>query len=197
MLIAGLFGHRRPPDPLYEQWLHAVSQWFGAHWGTVAVIVPVAGALAAGIVNHYLAVARENRTRRLARADQRARVHADLAARLLSHCTQVRAAVAFSQFDPSVWRSSNAGLRLRAQAPDVIEVLERRYVSFMAAIERERRIVEALPAAGERRARAAAEGACEVLRLYVPFIADFGEPAQAGRLEKHAGRLSASVRASR
>jgi hypothetical protein len=175
-LVAGLFGHRRAPDPSYVTWVHAIAQWTSDHWQVLAVVIPVAGGIAAGIVNHALSVSRENRSRRLARTDVRARVHADLAARLLAHCSYLQRASAASQLDATAWRRSNADLRARAQMTDSIDVLGARYVTFMATIERERRIVEEEAAHGD--------GVREVIKLYAPFIAEFGEPQQARRLER-------------
>jgi len=177
LLLAGLFGHRRSPDPFYVTWWHAVAQWTGDHWQVLAVVIPVAGAIAGGILNHSLTVSRENRSRRLVRSDTRARVHADLAARLLAHCSYLQRASAAAQLDAATWRRSNASLRARAEMTDLIDVLGPRYVSFMATIERERRIVE-------EEAIAANDSVREVVRLYVPFIAEFGEPVQARRLER-------------
>jgi hypothetical protein len=182
VLLAGLFGHRRAPDdPVAVQWLHATLQWASAHWAALAVIIPVAGAIAAGIVNHYLAVARENRARRLTRGDVRARVYADLAARLLSHCSAIYAAVVNpGAADPQSWRVGNAGLRTRSETHDVVDALGQHYVSFMAAIEQERRTIDALARTG------VAAGAVHIIELYVPFIDEFGEPVQARRLKKFA-----------
>lgn len=177
LLIAGLFGHRQAQDPLYVTWLHAAGQWTSAHWQVVAVVIPVAGGIAAGIINHALSVSRENRVRRLARSDVRARVHADLAARLLAHCSYLQRAAAAAQLDAGAWRRSNANLRARAEMTDSIDVLGARYVTFMATIERERRIVD-------EETVVANDGVREVIKLYAPFIAEFGEPVQARRLER-------------
>jgi hypothetical protein len=179
LLLAGLFGHRRPDDPIYVAWAHAVAGWTAAHWQVLAVVIPVAGGIAAGIINHALSVSRENRSRRLTQTDVRTRVHADLAARLLAHCSFLQRAAAASQLDAAAWRSSNASLRARAEMPDLIDVLGPRYVTFMATIEHERRIVEQCNGAAP-----SSEKTREVLRLYAPFIAEFGEPVQAGRLER-------------
>jgi len=177
LLLAGLFGHRRAPDPSYVTWAHAVAQWMSDHWQVLAVVIPVAGGIGAGIINHALSVSRENRSRRLARSDARARVHADLAARLLAHCSYLQRATAGAQLDAAAWRRSNADLRRRAQMTDSIDVLGARYVTFMATIERERRIVEEEAATHDA-------GVREVIKLYAPFIAEFGEPVQARRLER-------------
>ena len=176
ILIAGLFGHRRAADPFYVTWSHAIAQWMSTHWQVLAVLIPVAGAIVAGILNHALTVSRENRSRRLARSDLCARVHADLAARLLAHCSYLQRVSATAQLDTAAWRRSNANLRARAEMGDSIEVLGARYVTFMATIERERRIVEEEAAAGN-------DGIREIVRMYAPFIAEFGEPVQARRLE--------------
>ena len=177
VLLAGLFGHRRPPDPFYVTLWHSAAQWTGDHWQALAVVIPVGGGIAAGILNHALGVSRDNRSRRLARADARTRVHADLAARLLAHCSYLQRASAAAQLDADTWRRGNASLRARAEMTDSIDVLGARYVKFMATIEHERRIVEEKAAAGN-------DGVREVVRLYAPFIAEFGEPVQARRLER-------------
>lgn len=176
VLIGGLFGHRRPADPFYVAWSHAAAQWAGDHWQVLAVVIPVAGGIAAGIINHALSVSRENRSRRLAHSDVRARVYADLAARLLAHCSYLQRAADSAQLDATAWRRGNADPRARAQMTDSIEVLGARYVRFMATIEHERRVVE--------EKAAPREGGREVIRLYAPFIAEFGEPVQARRLER-------------
>jgi hypothetical protein len=151
---------------------HVAIAWASAHWQVLAVVIPVGGALLAGIVNHYLAVARENRARRLNQRDVRARVYADLAARLLRHCTRVHAASANGTLDFANWRAENASLHARAQLSDVVDALAGDYVGFMAAIEHER--------------RAAGNGADprQALEAYVPFIAAFGETTQASRLKR-------------
>ena len=84
-----MFGHRRPDDPAYVVWIHNAQQWLTAHWGVLAVLIPVCGAILAGILNHYLAVARENRSRRINKGDVRGRVYKDLAARLMIHCREL------------------------------------------------------------------------------------------------------------
>jgi hypothetical protein len=179
-LVAGIFGHRRPDDPLVVQWLHAAAQWSGEHWAVLAVVIPVAGLIAAGIVNHYLALSRDNRARRVVRGEVRARVHADLAARLLSHCSYVQAAIGNPEADPIAWRPGNASLRTRAEMPDVVDALGKEYVSFMAAIEKERRSIDLLGGNGrQERIDDAARG---VIEAYVPFICDFGEERQGRRL---------------
>ena len=183
VLLAGLFGHRRPDDPFYVQWIHTATQWVGAHWAVLGVLIPVAGAIAAGIVNHYLAVARENRARRFTQGALRARVHADLAARLLAHCTQIALAVDAGRPDPHAWRSGNADLRRRGEMHDVIEVLGTQYVTFMAAIEHERRALDALEA-GRTDRRRVSQSASTIVAAYVPFICDFGEERQARRLAR-------------
>lgn len=178
-LLAGLFGHHRSIPPFYVTlWQHAVT-WTIAHWQTLAVVIPVGGGILAGILNHYLALSRENRTRRLTRMDLRTRVHADLAARLLAHCSSVQQAYRSNALDAATWRRGNETLRERAQKTDLIDVLGPRYVSFMAAIERERRILEDLEANAKAR-----NSVREVMGLYAPFIAEFGQPKQAKRLKK-------------
>lgn len=179
VLFAGLFGHHRADVPFYSAWWHAVATWTSANWQVLAVVIPVAGAIAAGILNHYLSVSRDNRTRRISRKDLRTRVHADLAARLLAHCSYVQHACRSNALDATAWRRGNDNLRQRAEMTDLIDVLGPRYVSFMAVIERERRILDDLAADAK-----AARAAKEVLRLYAPFIAEFGEPKQARRLKR-------------
>lgn len=179
VLVAGLFGHRAPSTPFYLTWWHHVLTWMAGNWQVLAVVIPVAGGVLAGVLNHYLAVSRENRTRRLTRKDLRTRVHADLAARLLAHCSEVQHAYRSNAIDETKWRRGNDNLRQRAENSDLIDVLGPRYVSFMAAIERERRILEGLEANSKTR-----DGVREVMRLYAPFIAEFGEPKQAKRLRR-------------
>lgn len=191
VLIAGLFGHRHADDPIWVAALHAVAQWIGTHWAAIAVIVPVLGLIVAGIVNHYLALAREKRARRVMRDDVRARVHADLAARLLSHCSYIQTAIGDRDADPSAWRPGNTALRRRAEMPDAIEALGGDYVGFMAAIESERRTVDALVRLGiqtrDRLSERIGAGASDIIETYVPFICDFGEAQQARRLSRFAG----------
>lgn len=170
-LVAGLFGHPRHDDSLASAWYHGALGWMGAHWAVLAVVIPVAGGLAGGIVNHYLAVARENRSRALNRKDVRARVYADLAARLLRHCAWLQQTMASGSLDVTNWRNGNAGLHARAESPDVVEALGPDYVAFMAAIECERRAI-------------GNDGPRATLERYLPFIAAFGEGAQARRLQK-------------
>jgi hypothetical protein len=180
-LIAGIFGRRRPDDPLVVQWFHNAAQWTGAHWAVLAVVIPVVGLIAAGVVNHYLAVSRDNRARRLGRGDLRTRVHADLAARLLSHCSYVQGAIGNPEADPRAWQPGNTSLRTRAEMSDVVDVLGRDYVSFMAAIEKERRTIEPF-ARNVRRRERVDEAARSVIQTYVPFICSFGEERQGRRL---------------
>jgi hypothetical protein len=191
-LFAGLFGHRRSDDPLVVQWLHAATQWAGDHWAALAVIIPVVGLIAAGIVNHYLALARDSRARRLGRSEVRARVHADLAARLLSHCSYVQSSIGNPEADPSAWRPGNASLRARAEMPDVVDTLGSDYVSFMAAIEKERRTIDVIARNGERSERIDA-AARDVIEAYVPFICDFGEERQGSRLAEMTNKAGKRV----
>ncbi len=172
-LIAGLFGHRHPAaaDPAVVAWYHQASAWAMAHWAVLAVVIPVAGGIAAGVINHYLALLRENRTRKLTLRETRARVHADLAARLLGHCARVAHEASNGSVDAAAWRASNAALHDRAQRSDVVDALGKSYVAFMAAIEWERRAI-------------GHEAPHRSLEAYVPFIADFGEGAQARRLQR-------------
>jgi len=177
-VIAGLFGHRRTAaEPPYLQWLHAAVHWCGAHWQILAVVIPVAGALVAGIMNHSLAVAREKRARQVRSNDLRTRVHADLAVRLLAHCSELTGALRGDAVDLAAWSARNARLRARSESEDVIEALGRDYVAFVAAIEKERRAIAALAAKSQPSAAART-----AVQLYAPFIADFGEPTQAHRL---------------
>ena len=191
VILAGLFGRRHPDDPVAVQWLNAATQWIQAHWTVLAVIIPVAGLIVAGVVNHYLAVARDNRARRVSRGEIRSRVYADLAARLLAHCSEVRGAIGNAQADPESWRDGTAALRARAEMPDVIETLGREYVSFMAAIDRERRTIDAFERRGARAPEQIDRGAADVIETYVPFISQFGETQQAHRLR----RLASDARA--
>jgi hypothetical protein len=191
-LIAGLFGHRRPDDPLPVRWLDAATQWAGDHWTILAVIIPVTGLIVAGVINHYLALARDARARRLGQGDVRARVHADLAARLLAHCSYIQTTVGDPAGHANDWRPGNASLRARAEQPDVIEVLGKQYVSFMAAIEKERRAIETTARDGQPR-KHFARAACDVVETYTPFICDFGEPVQGRRLAAIAREASAHV----
>jgi hypothetical protein len=182
-LVAGIFGHRRPDDPLAVQWFHAAAQWCGEHWAVLAVVIPVVGLIAGGIVNHYLALARDSRARRLVRGDVRARVHADLAARLLSHCSYIQSGIGNPETDAGTWRPGNASLRTRAEMPDVVDALGKDYVSFMAAIEKERRTIDLLARNGRPSGRMD-EAARDVIEAYVPFLCDFGEGRQARRLSE-------------
>jgi hypothetical protein len=186
VLLAGLFGRRHPGDPVAVQWLNAATQWVAAHWTVLAVLIPVAGLIAAGVVNHYLAVARDNRARRVSRGEVRSRVYADLAARLLAHCSEIRSAIGNPRATPAGWRDGNSALRARAEMPDVIETLGREYVSFMAAIDRERRTIDAFERHGAPAREQIDRGAADVIETYVPFISQFGETQQAHRLRRFA-----------
>ena len=179
VLIAGLFGHRRPDDPLYVQYEHAIVQWVGAHWAVLAVVIPVGGAILAGIINHYLALSREKRVRAMDLRAVRARVYADMAARLLAHCSRVATEAESGGVDVEAWRRANAALHARAQTVDVVDALGAQYVGFMAAIDQERRTID----------RLADKGVGTTIVAYVPFIAAFGEKQQAARLRKLAGRV--------
>jgi hypothetical protein len=182
-LLAGLFGHRHtePVSPVIAPFSNAM-QWAGAHWAVLAVIIPVGGAIVAGLLNHYLALARENRSRRVSRKETRARVYADLAARLLSHCSAVYGGLVNPvSADPVAWRSANASLRARSQMHDVVDALGGEYVSFMAAIEDERRRLATFSSGS-----VPAGGIAHIIESYVPFIDRFGEPVQAKRLQTFA-----------
>lgn len=183
-LIAGLFGHRHTETAAAAvPWFQPALQWAGAHWAVVAVVIPVAGAILTGIMNHYLAVARENRARKRELEDRRARVYADLAVRLLTRCVALQAVATGTQPDLQAWRNENARLRARAEMPDVIETLGTEYASFVAAIEKERRTIDRLDGASLAKD---ASSALEVIQYYAAFIHDFGETAQAKRLQKFA-----------
>ncbi|HTU83014.1 MAG TPA: hypothetical protein VMF61_12840 [Candidatus Acidoferrales bacterium] len=171
VVIAGLFGHRHLVESVPSAWYHAARVWATSHWAVLAVVIPVAGGLAVGFVNHCLALARENRARKLNLRDVRARVHADLAARLLAHCTRLHQQAWSGSIDGAGWRAANEALYARAQRHDVVDALGRSYVSFMAAIESERRAI------GREDPRSSAQA-------YVPFIEAFGERRQARRLQR-------------
>jgi hypothetical protein len=164
-------------------WYQPALQWAGAHWAVLAVVIPVAGAIATGIMNHFLAVARENRARKRELSDRRSRVHADLAVRLLTRCVALQTVATGTQPDLQSWREENAHLRARAEMPDVIETLGTEYAPFVAAIEQERRTIERLSAAAQT---SGASGALDIIQYYASFIHDFGEPTQAKRLQKFA-----------
>jgi hypothetical protein len=152
-----------------------------AHWGVLAVIIPVAGAILASIVNHYLTLARENRTRRLSCGDVRRRVYQELAARLLVHCRELQSAIADpGSVDSETLRRSNAGLKSRTESQDVVEALGNRYVAFVAAVDEERRTLDHVT--GKRGTAIAARS----IRAYAPFLSEFGEELQARNLRKFA-----------
>jgi len=177
-----LFGHRRPDDPVYVQWFHTAQGWLAAHWGVLAVIIPVGGAIVAGIMNHYLAVARENRTRRISKGDVRGRVHKELAARLLIHCRELQVAIADpGSIDSETLRRSNAGLKKRTESEDVVEALGSHYIAFVAAIDEERRSLNHVTAKGGGSAIAA-----RAIYTYAPFVTEFGEERQGRSLRKFA-----------
>jgi hypothetical protein len=162
-------------------WIHNAQQWLTAHWGVLAVIIPVCGAILAGIVNHYLAVSRENRSRRISKGDVRGRVYKDLAARLMIHCRELQVAVA----DPAsvgseTLRRSNAGLKKRTDNEDVVEALGSHYVPFVAAIDEERR---SLNHVGGNDGTAIAARA---ILTYAPFVSQFGEEIHGRNLRKFA-----------
>ena len=193
-VLAGLFGHHHQQAPqatpsgevvqTAQSWYAVSAAWIGAHWQVLAVVIPVAGAIAAGLLNHYLAVAREKRTRRLGLRDVRERVFADLAARLLAHCTRLQHSISGETIDAPAWQSENASLHRRAQMTDVVDALGRQYVPFMAAIESERRAIAGLGRAG-RDGWPARDAAWRIVEQYLPFIVDFGEETQARRLQQY------------
>lgn len=186
MLLAGLFGHRRPDDPLYVQWLHTAGQWFASHWTVIAVVIPVAGALIAGLLNHYLAVSRENRSRRISRVDTRGRVHKEIAARLILHCRELCAAVEQPQAaDTGALRAENAALTLRCREQDVVEALGTRYVAFVDTLDRERRTLERFD---RRDIRRIPDVAGRAINDLLPFIAEFGEGKRAREFRSFARR---------
>jgi hypothetical protein len=110
----------------------------------------------------------------------RSRVYADLAARLLGHCARIASEAESGSVDLDAWRRGNAALHSRAQTGDVVDALGAQYVSFMAAIDKERRTID----------RSGSKGVGSVLESYVPFIAAFGEERQAARLRKLAMKVS-------
>jgi hypothetical protein len=181
VLVAGWFGHRRPDDPVYVQWFHAAQQWLTAHWGVLAVLIPVGGAIVAGIMNHYLAVARENRARRISLGAVRGRVYKDLAARLMIHCRELQVAIADPRsVDSETLRQSNAALKKRTEARDVVEGLGSRYVAFVATIDEERRSLNHIDG------RTGTTIAARAILGYAPFVAEFGEEQQSRNLKKFA-----------
>jgi hypothetical protein len=147
----------------------------------LAVVIPVCGAIFAGIINHYLAVARENRSRRLNKGDVRGRVYKDLAARLMVHCRELQVAVADpGSVDSETLRRSNSGLKKRAESEDVVEALGSRYVPFVAAIDEERRSLNHLGGNGGTAIAARA------ILGYAPFVTQFGEETHGRNLRKFA-----------
>jgi hypothetical protein len=186
VLLAGLFGHRRPDDPFYIQWLHTIAQWLSSHWTTLAVVIPVAGALAAGLLNHYLAVSRENRSRRISHVDVRGRVHKEIAARLILHCRELSAAIDEPRAaDTGSLRADNAALTLRCREQDVVEALGTRYVAFVDALDRERRTLERFD---RRDVRGIPDVAGRAISDLLPFIAEFGESKRAREFRSFARR---------
>jgi hypothetical protein len=176
-----LFGHRRPDDPAYVVWIHTVQQWLTAHWGVLAVLIPVCGAILAGILNHYLAVARDNRSRRISKGDVRGRVYKDLAARLMIHCRELQVAVADpGSVDSETLRRSNAGLKKRTETEDVVEALGSHYVPFVAAVDEERRSLNHIGGNGGTAIAARA------ILAYAPFVTMFGEERHGRSLRKFA-----------
>ncbi len=158
-----------------------MQQWLTAHWGVLAVLIPVCGAILAGILNHYLAVARENRSRRISKGDVRGRVYKDLAARLMIHCRELQVAVADpGSVDSETLRRSNAGLKKRTETEDVVEALGSRYVAFVAVIDEERRSLNHV--AGNDGAAIAARA----ILSYAPFVTQFGEETHGRNLRKFA-----------
>jgi hypothetical protein len=176
-----LFGHRRPDDPAYVTTFHAVQQWLTAHWGVLAVVIPVCGAILAGIVNHYLAVSRENRARRISRRDVKGRVYKDLAARLLIHCRELQVAVVDpASVSSEALRRSNGKLKARTESEDVVEALGSHYIAFVATIDEERRSLN--HAAGKGGTAIAARA----ILAYAPFVIEFGEQIQGQNLRIYA-----------
>jgi hypothetical protein len=147
----------------------------------LAVIIPVCGAILAGIVNHYLAVSRENRSRRITNRNVRGRVYKDLAARLLVHCRELQVAVADpGSVDSETLRRSNAGLKKRVESEDVVEALGPHYVAFVGAIDEERRSLNHVSGNGGKAIAARA------ILSYAPFVAQFGEESQSRTMRKFA-----------
>ena len=158
-----------------------MQQWLAAHWGVLAVVIPVCGAILAGILNHYLAVSRENRSRRISKGDVRGRVYKDLGARLLIHCRELQVAIADpGSVDSETLRRSNAGLKQRTESEDVVEGLGSYYIAFVAAIDEERRSLNHLGSSGGTAIAARA------ILGYAPFIAQFGQEKQSRDLRKFA-----------
>ncbi len=177
MLLAGLFGHRQVAQPLLVAWTHALGNWIGNHWQLLAVIIPVVGAIALAFVNHYLALARDARARRLQRTDAFARVRKELAARLIVHAEELRAAANDPRAaDLAGLRRTNDALTERSRNDEVVQTLGTRYVAFAGALDRERRALARLDGEAPERVRTICARA--VLE-FVPFIAEFGEGARA------------------
>jgi len=132
-------------------------------------------------MNHYLAVARENRARRISKGDVRGRVYKDLAARLMIHCRELQVAVADpGTVDSESLRRSNAALKSRTESADVVEALGKRYIAFVATVDEERR---SLNYAGSKGGTAIAARA---ILAYAPFVSEFGEETQGRNLRKFA-----------
>jgi hypothetical protein len=184
------------------QWWHLALAWTTAHWGVLAVVIPVAGAIVAGIFNHYLAVARDNRTRRLTRVEVRGRVSTELAARLLVHCRDLGSVIGDPTPNLRACRSGNEALHARCESADVVEALGKKYLALIAALDEERRALNSLernvPAGDGREqfrwAVAVSEAAYRAIGSYLPFVHDFGEGKQARMLHREAGRALKSTK---
>ena len=192
-LIAGLFGHRHAAESAAVQWYHTALAWMTAHWGVLAVVIPVAGAILAGIFNHYLALARENRTRRLTRVEVRGRVSTELAAKLLVHCRDLGSIIGDDTLDLRTCRSGNQMLHQRCAATDVVEALGKKYLDLVGALDRERREFDALERSAPTTIQVA-ECAYRAIGSYLPFVHEFGEGKQARQVEREAGRALKSTR---
>jgi hypothetical protein len=161
--------------------MHTAQQWLTTHWGVLAVLIPVCGAIVAGIMNHYLAVARENRARRVRKGDVRGRVYKDLAARLMIHCRELQVAVADpGSIDSESLRRSNAALKARTEFDDVVEALGAHYVPFVATIDEERRSFN------HAEGKPGTAIAARAILGYAPYVEQFGEPTQGRNLRKFA-----------
>jgi hypothetical protein len=147
------------------------------------VLIPVCGAILAGLVNHYLAVSRDNRKRRIVRGDVRGRVYKDLAARLMIHCRELQVAVADpGTVDAETLRRSNAALKSRTESEDAVDALGKHYIAFVAAIDEERRSLN------HADGRSSTAIAARAILGYAPFVSEFGNEKQGRDLRKFAER---------
>lgn len=144
-----LFGHHHAQPTLSDRLADAgsaIAHLPLAFWLTV---LPIAGGLAIAYVTHRLNVSRDRQAverderRRLA-DDERVinRVHTDLTLRLTRHRDALRNAARDGNL--ASLAATHAALARRAAEPDVIDVLAKRYLPFMAILEREERTLATL-----------------------------------------------------